>query len=60
MCLNCDDIDIYTCNFTDWDFGVCLHYECRRKQIRKPGYFNQWIDVRALYKVRHRDQISVC
>ena len=30
---------------------MCLNYECRRKQIRKPNYFNQWIDVRATYKV---------
>ena len=37
--------------FLDWDFGVCLNYECRRKQLRKPAYFNQWIDIRAVYKV---------
>jgi hypothetical protein len=39
-------------NNTDWDLEVCLNYECRRKQIRKPNYFNQWIDVRATYKVQ--------
>ena len=39
------------CNYADWDLEVCLNYECRRKQIRKPSYFNQWIDVRATYKV---------
>ena len=35
----------------DWDLGVALHYECQRKQIRKASYFNQWIDLRAAYKV---------
>lgn len=34
----------------DWDLGVCLHYECRRKQIRKPSYFDHWIDLRIVYK----------
>ena len=34
----------------DWDLGVCLQYECRRKQIRKPSYFNHWIDLRVVYK----------
>ena len=35
----------------DWDLGVCLTYECQRKQIRKQTYFSQWIDLRAVYKV---------
>ena len=29
---------------------MCLQYECRRKQIRKPLYFDQWIDLRIVYK----------
>ena len=37
--------------WTDWDLGVCLKYECSRKQIRKSAFFNQWIDIRAVYKV---------
>lgn len=37
-------------SFSDWDLGVCLHYECRRKQIRKSAYFDQWIDLRSLYQ----------
>lgn len=37
--------------FTDWDFGVCLQYECRRKQLRKPGELSSWIDLRATYRV---------
>ncbi|KAK7113563.1 ERI1 exoribonuclease 2-like [Littorina saxatilis] len=35
--------------WSDWDFGVCLHYELRRKQISKAPCFNQWIDLRATY-----------
>ncbi|KAM4023898.1 LOW QUALITY PROTEIN: ERI1 exoribonuclease 2-like [Anomaloglossus baeobatrachus] len=30
----------------DWDLGVCLLYECRRKQLRKPDLLNSWIDLR--------------
>ncbi len=37
--------------WTDWDLGVCLNYECSRKQIKKLAVFNQWIDIRRLYKV---------
>ncbi|XP_030375149.1 ERI1 exoribonuclease 2 [Scaptodrosophila lebanonensis] len=36
--------------WTDWDFGICLSKECSRKHIRKAYYFNQWIDVRAIYR----------
>ncbi|XP_052535763.1 ERI1 exoribonuclease 2 isoform X2 [Tympanuchus pallidicinctus] len=36
--------------WTDWDLGVCLHYECKRKQLRKPGIFNSWIDLKATYR----------
>ncbi|XP_065826946.1 ERI1 exoribonuclease 2-like [Oscarella lobularis] len=36
--------------WSDWDLGVCLHYECKRKQIRKPAIFNTWIDLRATYR----------
>ncbi|XP_064395186.1 ERI1 exoribonuclease 2-like isoform X2 [Halichondria panicea] len=41
------------CSFvtwSDWDLGVCLYYECKRKQIKTPTYFNQWVNIRALYK----------
>uniref|UniRef100_A0A8D2Q9Q6 ERI1 exoribonuclease family member 2 n=1 Tax=Zonotrichia albicollis TaxID=44394 RepID=A0A8D2Q9Q6_ZONAL len=38
--------------WTDWDLGVCLHYECRRKQLRKPDILNSWIDLKATYRVR--------
>ncbi|NWH75287.1 ERI2 exoribonuclease, partial [Piaya cayana] len=36
--------------WTDWDLGVCLHYECKRKQLRKPDILNSWIDLKATYK----------
>ncbi|NWI16761.1 ERI2 exoribonuclease, partial [Crypturellus soui] len=37
--------------WTDWDLGVCLHYECKRKQLRKPDILNAWIDLKATYKL---------
>ncbi|XP_072838648.2 ERI1 exoribonuclease 2 isoform X1 [Pogona vitticeps] len=37
--------------WSDWDLGVCLHYECKRKQLRKPAILNSWIDLRATYKL---------
>ncbi|NWW26531.1 ERI2 exoribonuclease, partial [Falcunculus frontatus] len=36
--------------WTDWDLGVCLHYECKRKQLRKPHILNSWIDLKATYR----------
>ncbi|XP_064653292.1 ERI1 exoribonuclease 2-like isoform X2 [Lineus longissimus] len=36
--------------WSDWDFGVCLFYECRRKQLRKPAALNSWLDLRATYR----------
>ncbi|XP_062915367.1 ERI1 exoribonuclease 2 [Mobula hypostoma] len=46
--------DSKPCTFvtwSDWDLGVCLHYECKRKQLRKPSVLNSWIDLRAAYKL---------
>uniref|UniRef100_UPI00398E52D7 ERI1 exoribonuclease 2 n=1 Tax=Pristiophorus japonicus TaxID=55135 RepID=UPI00398E52D7 len=37
--------------WSDWDLGVCLHYECKRKELRKPDVLNSWIDLRATYKL---------
>ena len=40
-----------TClTWSDWDLSVCLENECTRKQLRKPGCLNTWIDIRAVYK----------
>ncbi|CAH1254648.1 ERI2 [Branchiostoma lanceolatum] len=36
--------------WSDWDLGVCLLYECRRKGISKPSALNCWLDLRATYK----------
>ncbi|KAH0631916.1 hypothetical protein JD844_019817 [Phrynosoma platyrhinos] len=36
--------------WSDWDLGVCLQYECKRKQLQKPDILNSWIDLRATYK----------
>lgn len=40
--------NIALCTWTNWD-GTCLAKECARKKIRKPTYFCQWIDVRAIF-----------
>nr|XP_056722170.1 ERI1 exoribonuclease 2 [Euleptes europaea] len=37
--------------WSDWDLGVCLQYECKRKQLRQPEILNSWIDLRATYKL---------
>ena len=42
--------------WSDWDLEVCLSHECSRKQIRKPVFFSQWINIRAVYKVRASGQ----
>ncbi|KAG5872421.1 hypothetical protein JTB14_013666 [Gonioctena quinquepunctata] len=36
--------------WSDWDLGVCLKNECRRKRLTVPEMFGLWIDVRALYR----------
>ncbi|XP_036316003.2 ERI1 exoribonuclease 2 [Pipistrellus kuhlii] len=40
--------------WSDWDLGVCLEYECKRKQLFKPVFLNSWIDLRVTYKVFYR------
>ncbi|XP_071359958.1 ERI1 exoribonuclease 2 isoform X2 [Trachinotus anak] len=35
----------------DWDLGVCLQYECKRKQLHKPDVLNSWIDLRNTYRL---------
>ncbi|KAJ6628236.1 ERI1 exoribonuclease 2 [Pseudolycoriella hygida] len=36
--------------WTDWDFDVCLTKECKRKNIEKQKFFDQWIDLKATFK----------
>ncbi|XP_017778854.1 PREDICTED: ERI1 exoribonuclease 2 [Nicrophorus vespilloides] len=46
------DADKKQCAFvtwSDWDLGICLRKECKRKNIPKSDVFNKWIDLRALY-----------
>lgn len=38
----------------DWDLGTCLKRELSRKAIKKPVYFNHWIDMRALYLAKYK------
>uniref|UniRef100_A0A8C0WPW4 ERI1 exoribonuclease 2 n=1 Tax=Castor canadensis TaxID=51338 RepID=A0A8C0WPW4_CASCN len=40
--------------WSDWDLGVCLEYECKRKQLFKPVFLNYWIDLRATYRLFYR------
>ena len=45
------DMNLATCvTWSDWDLSLCLDSECKRKQIRKPGCFDSWIDIRAVYR----------
>jgi ERI1 exoribonuclease 2 len=39
--------------WSDWDLEICLGHECSRKRIKKRAYFEQWIDIRAVYRVRY-------
>ncbi|XP_072798807.1 ERI1 exoribonuclease 2 isoform X4 [Vicugna pacos] len=40
--------------WSDWDLGVCLEYECKRKQLIKPVFLNSWIDLRVTYKIFYK------
>ncbi|XP_067260120.1 ERI1 exoribonuclease 2 isoform X2 [Chanodichthys erythropterus] len=37
--------------WSDWDLGVCLLYECKRKQLTVPEALKSWIDLRATYRL---------
>lgn len=50
------------CAFITWgnsDFGVFMHEECRRKGIKKPPLFNQWIDMQKIYGNLYRCESKV-
>lgn len=36
--------------WSDWDLGICLLKECARKRLKKNSYFDQWIDIKYVYK----------
>lgn len=68
LCLPKTDIDNLNGNiafvtWSDWDFGVCLKRELTRKSIKKPLYYNNWIDLQAVYKVTwlyvHEEKIKL-
>lgn len=48
---NEDDINgtVAFVTWGDWDLGTCLKREFSRKAIKKPVFFNHWVDMRALY-----------
>lgn len=50
---------IKTCCIPDWDLGVCLQYECKRKQIHKPDVVNSWIDLRSTYRVSRCSYVTL-
>lgn len=37
--------------WTDFDLGIYLPTECARKNLKRPSYFNKWIDLREYYSV---------
>ncbi|XP_075370780.1 LOW QUALITY PROTEIN: ERI1 exoribonuclease 2 [Mycteria americana] len=41
----------------EWDFGVCLQYECKRKQPRKPDTLNSWIDLKAACRAHPKNNL---
>lgn len=56
------DLDGNCClmTWTNWDFLIQLRNECTRKQIRKPSFFNQWIDLKEIFMEKHlfKEQFS--
>lgn len=38
------------CTWSNWDLGICLKNECKRKRISVPDIFKAWIDLRELYQ----------
>lgn len=36
--------------WSNWDINICLRYECQRKRLTIPNVFNEWIDLRQLYR----------
>lgn len=37
------------CTWGNWDFLIQLRNECSRKKIRRPPFFNQWMDLKEVY-----------
>ncbi|KAF6150075.1 hypothetical protein GIB67_002857 [Kingdonia uniflora] len=54
-----EDIGVKKTNFAvvtwgDWDCSTMLESECRFKRIRKPDYFNRWINLRVPFNEVYR------
>lgn len=52
----CPNKKLGNCAFVTWtsyDFGTFLDLECKRKNVKKPEYFNQWIDLSKIFSRRH-------
>ena len=37
-----------------WDLDQFLHRECARKGLRKPRYYDEWVDVRRAFAEHHK------
>eukprot|EP00249_Psilotum_nudum_P005075 c18551_g1_i1 orf=339-1553(-) len=37
--------------WTDWDCKVMLETECKQKGLRKPPYFNRWINLKVPFQI---------
>lgn len=50
---NIDDVkqNAAICTWTDFDIGVYLKGECKRKSIELPNYFNRRIDASEIFQV---------
>ncbi|KAF6167268.1 hypothetical protein GIB67_043129 [Kingdonia uniflora] len=54
-----EDMGVKKSNFAvvtwgDWDCSIMLESECRFKQIKKPDYFNRWINLRVPFNEVYR------
>eukprot|EP00899_Mesostigma_viride_P004344 jgi/Mesvir1/13910/Mv16033-RA.2 len=36
--------------WTDWDCKIMLEMECKWRRIRKPAYFDRWVDLKDVFK----------
>lgn len=40
--------------WSDWEFDIVLDLECKRKSLKKPDYFNKWVDLRADFTKKYK------
>lgn len=46
------DGNVVLVSWSNWDFCICLTKECGRKKIRKPSFFNQFMDLKEIFMVK--------